>query len=111
LKESCLLPREYQLPENHHLDRRAHVLLEVGSEGGDDDLLPPPAIADWLGLTSAWLAVARSKGYGPPFIKLSATRVRYRRGDVRQWLAERTKYHDQQTLWRPRVRLDADSVM
>jgi len=35
------------------------------------------------------LETGRSRGWGPPYIKLSPRRVRYRRGDVKAWLADR----------------------
>jgi hypothetical protein len=83
---------EHVLPQKYHLDRRAADLLHAG-EGDDDDLEATPAVAEWLQVSSQWLEIGRSKGYGPPFIRLSASRVRYRRGDVRTWLRERTIVH------------------
>jgi predicted DNA-binding transcriptional regulator AlpA len=77
------------LPERHHLDRRAADLAEA-LEGPPDDLLPTPTTAAWLGVSDQWLEIGRSKGYGPPFVRLSTRRVRYRRADILTWLKERT---------------------
>lgn len=72
----------------HHLDRRAHKLI-ADSDGSDDDMLSPRAVCDWLGVSDHWLAIGRSKGYGPPFRRLSSQVIRYPRGDVKAWLATR----------------------
>lgn len=73
----------------HNLDRRAVALIDAANEGSDDELLDTPRTAVWLGVSPEWLEIGRSKGWGPPFIKLSPRRIRYRRGNVKQWLAER----------------------
>jgi predicted DNA-binding transcriptional regulator AlpA len=78
------------LPIKHHLDRRAVALIEAATEGTDDELLNTPALAKWLDVSEQWLEIGRSRGWGPKFVKLSPRRVRYRRGDVLAWLAERT---------------------
>jgi hypothetical protein len=80
------------IPLRHHLDRRAADLIEEG-QGDPDTLMTTAGVGEWLGVSTQWLEIGRSKGYGPPFIRLSASRVRYRRGDVRQWLRERTIVH------------------
>ena len=82
---------ESTVPLKHHLDRRAADLIDEG--GDDDDLLDTPTTSVWLGVSSQWLEIGRSKGYGPPYVRLSPSRVRYRRGDVRRWLRERTIDH------------------
>ena len=74
----------------HHLDRRADQLAELGTRGSPDDLLTTPAVAEWLGVSTQWLEIGRSKGYGPRFVRLSTRRVRYRRSDVLDWLGTRT---------------------
>jgi predicted DNA-binding transcriptional regulator AlpA len=83
------------IPSKHHLDRHA-AELAVDGRGDPDELLPTPKTADWLGVSTEWLEIGRSKGYGPPFVRLSPSRVRYRRSDVWRWLDERT------VVWRQR---------
>jgi len=46
--------------------------------------------ADWLGNSVQWLEIGRSRGYGPPFVRVSPRVIRYRRGDVIEWLKART---------------------
>jgi predicted DNA-binding transcriptional regulator AlpA len=78
-------------PGRHHLDRRASDLAQVGAAAGDaDELLNTSAVARWLGLSTPFLEIGRSRGYGPRFVRLSTRRIRYRRSDVLAWLAERT---------------------
>lgn len=78
------------LPLRHHLDRRAADIAESASDKSPDELLTTAATAEWLGISSQWLEIGRSKGYGPPFVRLSTRRVRYHRADVLAWLASRT---------------------
>jgi hypothetical protein len=73
----------------HHLDRRALDLIEAANEATDDELMSTPRTAVWLGVSPEWLEIGRSKGWGPPFRRLSPRRIRYHRGDVKKWLQER----------------------
>jgi predicted DNA-binding transcriptional regulator AlpA len=78
-------------PGRHHLDRRADHLAREGAAAGDtDDLLDTKALAAWLGVSTQFLEIGRHRGYGPRFVRLSTRRTRYRRGDVIDWLRERT---------------------
>jgi predicted DNA-binding transcriptional regulator AlpA len=79
-----------KIPQRHHLD--CHVPEIVGRTPGqsDDDLLSTHDVARWLGVSEVWLEIGRSHGYGPPFVKLSPRRVRYRRDAVLRFLDERT---------------------
>jgi hypothetical protein len=86
------------IPLNHHLDKAAWDLIEAG-RGDPDDLLTTPAVAEWLQVSTQWLEVGRVRGYGPPFIRLSPSRVRYRRGGVVSWLTERTIHHSSRPRW------------
>ena len=73
----------------HNLDRRALALIEIANENSDDELLSTPRTAVWLGVSPEWLEIGRSKGWGPPFCRISPRRIRYRRGDVKKWLEGR----------------------
>lgn len=75
-------------PVRHHLDGRARSLIEQNVDH-PDDLLTTRKLADWLGVSAQFLEIARSKNFGPTFIRLSPRLVRYRRADVLQWLEAR----------------------
>ena len=76
-----------EMRERLHLDRRASLLAKVGEEGGSgDDLLNTTQVAEWLTVSTQWVAIGRNNGYGPPFVKLGG-KVRYLRSDVK--LAQR----------------------
>src|SRR6516165_4002566 len=79
---------ESTVPLKHHLDRRAADLIDEG--GDDDDLLDTPTTSVWLGVSSQWLEIGRSKGYGPPYVRLSPSRVALRGGDAPRGLRART---------------------
>jgi hypothetical protein len=51
------------MPLKHRLDRRAAALIEAGGEGDDDDLLSTRAVAHWLGVSTQWIEIGRSRGY------------------------------------------------
>ena len=72
------------------------------AEGPDDELLTTPQVARWLKLSESFLTNGRSQGYGPEYVKISNTLVRYRRGDVRRWLVERDQtFRGTASTWRP----------
>jgi predicted DNA-binding transcriptional regulator AlpA len=53
-------------------------------------LLDTPAAANVLGIGRRTLEDWRRRGTGPPFVRLSATRVRYSLDALVAWLGERT---------------------
>lgn len=57
---------------------------------GEEGALSTPAAAEYLGLSPATLETMRSRGGGPPFVKLGR-RVVYQREDLDAWLAERRR--------------------
>jgi hypothetical protein len=77
------------MPIKHHLDRRASQLKEF-CEGSSDELLSTRELAAWLGVSTQFLEIGRTKNYGPRFIRQSSRRIRYMRRDVLAWLDERT---------------------
>jgi len=80
------------VPRAHHLDRRAAGLIERSS-GEPGDLLNTDELCSWLGMSRVWAEIGRIRGYGPPYLKLGdgpRARIRYRRGDVEEWLRQRT---------------------
>ena len=54
-----------------------------------DDLLRTADVAVWIGRSSGWLDQGRMRGYGPPFVRIGRN-VFYRRGDVQEWIENRT---------------------
>lgn len=57
---------------------------------GEQGALSTPAAAEYLGLSPATLETMRSRGGGPPFVKLGR-RVVYQREDLDAWLDERKR--------------------
>jgi len=52
----------------------------------DDEILTPPATAEFLKTEPRTLEAWRSRGVGPAFIRLSGRAIRYRRSDLERWL-------------------------
>ena len=50
-----------------------------------DRLLTPREAADLLRLSPSWLAKARMRGDGPPYVKMGRS-VRYGEGVLHQWM-------------------------
>jgi hypothetical protein len=67
-------------------DSNAAVRVVAFSEFDDDQLIDPKTVALWLKNTTKTLEVWRSKGTGPPFVRMSARRVLYRVGAVREFV-------------------------
>jgi hypothetical protein len=78
------------IPTSHYLDKRADSIAAQIAALPDDTLLSTADLACWLGVSIQFLTIGRSRGYGPAFVRLSATAVRYRVSNVRRWLTERT---------------------
>ena len=43
-----------------------------------------------VGVSTQWLEIGRSKGYGPEFVRLGPKLIRYTRGNVRKYLKARS---------------------
>jgi len=54
-------------------------------------LLTPDEAAQYLGLTVHFLAARRSRGDGPPYVKIAHSRVRYRISELDVWAEKRIK--------------------
>lgn len=57
---------------------------------GGERLLTPKDAADRLGLSPSWLAKARMRGDGPPYLKLGRS-VRYGERALAKWTRTRTR--------------------
>ncbi len=80
------------VPQNHHVDPHATTVIGILETGDPDDLFEAEQVAAYLRVTISWLNVARSKGFGPPFIKLGPHMIRYRRSDLLKWLRSRVTH-------------------
>jgi len=75
------------IPKQHHFDRSADLLVER-AEDAPGDLLTTRQVADWFQVSLQWLQIGRSRGYGPPFVRIGR-RVRYPKGASVQYLKAR----------------------
>lgn len=55
----------------------------------DNDLLTQEQVSELLGFAPSTLQTWRSRGGGPPFLRLGHRTVRYRRSAVDAWVLER----------------------
>jgi len=79
----------YNPPSSHHIDRRAGDLAQKYSPGEPDDLFDTKTVAAMLIVSTQFLEIGRTEGYGPKFVRLSTRRIRYRREAIIAWLRER----------------------
>jgi predicted DNA-binding transcriptional regulator AlpA len=70
--------------------RDGTVLKAAPESDSGEHLLTPKGAADFLHLSLSWVAKARMRGDGPPFVKIGRS-VRYREGALREWLGSRTR--------------------
>jgi predicted DNA-binding transcriptional regulator AlpA len=82
--------RERHRPKFHLLDRRAPYIAGLAVGADPDKLLDTKQLAEWLGMSVQWLEIGRCNRYGPPYKRLGQKAVRYRVGDVLEWLEERS---------------------
>ncbi len=64
------------------LKQKNHIL----NKELDDQLFCTKSMAKLLGVSTQWLEIGRTKGYGPPFLKLTNRMIRYRASEVKAWL-------------------------
>ncbi len=81
----------------YHLDRRAGDLAARAAFLDQDQLLNTKEVADWLGVAPISLRIWRSRGEGPPVVRVSRRGIRYRRGTVAEWLRDRTSYFENES--------------
>ena len=68
----------------------ARLALEGAKVG--PEYFTTPQTAEYLGCSTQWLEIARHRGYGPPYIKLSRM-VRYKRSALDDYMAAREQHH------------------
>jgi predicted DNA-binding transcriptional regulator AlpA len=76
-------------PAKLHIDKRADAIVAV-DDGRSDEMMSTIEVAAWLGMSTQWLEGARHRGFGPKYMNLGPRMVRYRRGDIIEWLRTRT---------------------
>jgi hypothetical protein len=72
-----------------HIDKRAGDLAARLTSDNAYDLFDTKTVAAFLGVSTQWLEIGRHKKYGPPFVRLAKSRIRYRRDALVKWLLER----------------------
>jgi predicted DNA-binding transcriptional regulator AlpA len=50
-----------------------------------DRLLNQKEVAEWLGMSIAWMEMSRFRGVGIPYVKIGRA-CRYRTSDVKSWI-------------------------
>lgn len=83
------------VPQAHFIDKCAGELaasLEQDTAASGDAVWSAKTCAKKLNKSPIWLAIGRSRGYGPPFVKLGTRAIGYRPEAVIAWLRSR-EYH------------------
>lgn len=74
--------------------RRMTAIHQILADAPDDALLTSAQAADYLGLRRSSMAPIRSRGQDHPvYVKIGSAAVRYRLGDLRRWVRDRTYRH------------------
>jgi predicted DNA-binding transcriptional regulator AlpA len=76
-------------PETTGRKARDGTVLKAAPEL-NERLLTPKEAANFLRLSVSWLAKARMRGDGPPYVKLGRA-IRYREGALVEWLRSRQR--------------------
>jgi hypothetical protein len=87
-------PGSFIKPKRHLFDRFASEILPFVEDGDPHDLLEPEYIAAKLRVSDEWLDAGRANKFGPPFVRLSSSVIRYPRGKFIQYLKSRSEIPD-----------------
>ena len=102
----------------HRLDRHADLLAEALARTADGvrydplEMETPARVSALMGYAPMTLAIWRTRGEGPPYVKLGRS-IRYPRGRLIKWLNQRATLHEgNRPPRRPcfRERLDDDDT-
>jgi hypothetical protein len=72
------------------LTKANHLPARREEDERSEPLLTPKDAGNFLRLSESWLAKARMRGDGPPYVKLGRA-IRYRQGALVQWLRSRQR--------------------
>jgi predicted DNA-binding transcriptional regulator AlpA len=67
------------------------ILKSARQLNSAERLLTPKDAANFLRLSLSWLAKARMRGDGPPYVKIGRRSIRYREEALVQWLKSRAR--------------------
>jgi len=70
------------------IETKLRAETAVNPNGDDDLLIDGRELAKWLGLSPRTIEIWRWRGGGPKYTK-TGRYVRYRKGTVREWMANR----------------------
>jgi hypothetical protein len=84
-------PGSFIKPRRHLCDRFVDDITQHVTDGDPSDLLSADYVASKLRVSLAWLAAARVNNFGPPYVRLSPSVVRYPRGKFLRWLQSRSE--------------------
>jgi hypothetical protein len=82
--------RPSRRPNKTKIAKNVEVIGSKTPEGDDDTLLDTLAVAAWFSVSHQWLEAARCKNTGPKFIKVTPRSIRYRKGDLIEYLRSQT---------------------
>jgi hypothetical protein len=70
---------------------KSKTLMQDATRRSDDDdeLLTTDESAEFLDLSKSFLAKARRKGTGPPFIEIGDRLIKYKKSSLRKWRDDR----------------------
>jgi hypothetical protein len=84
-------PNSVFKPKRHLCDRFVDDIRQFVEDGDPHDLLSSDFVASKLRVSTAWLDSARANKFGPEFVRLSPSVVRYPRGKFIKWLRSRSE--------------------
>jgi predicted DNA-binding transcriptional regulator AlpA len=77
-------------PRSFHIDRFAGEVARCIAEGDADELLTVKVVMAIAHVSEQTLDIWRRKGIGPAWVRLGPRLIRYRRGDLVEWLRSRS---------------------
>jgi predicted DNA-binding transcriptional regulator AlpA len=79
---------EPQRALHNTIEARTAVAKAIAEIEQHREWLDTRAAATYLGVSTQWLEIARHKGKGPPFSRITRS-IRYKRAELDSWMAQR----------------------